>query len=220
MPNSGSFAGLRADLNDPRWGPEGLAWAAAVGGAQDAELQKLRTAALCRLPQYVPDDGLDECGKGFVLPRFPGEANAAYRGRLVQAFAAYKIAGSAAAIITQLQAAGFGDVFLLPVWQSPAPFDPEVATTNYAEFYVFLGPSFGSTGITTSMTGAQVALVTGVVLKWKSAHSVPIKIVLQTSGTAGAPTTASGTTYPIARSTLGDTWAPLDDPNSRLGGYF
>jgi len=231
---SGSFATYRADTNDPRRGADGLAWAAAVGGAQDAEMVLLRQAALCRIPATCPDDGLDELGQAFVLPRYPNESNDTYRARLVAAWSTYKLAGSAAAIVASLQAYGLGDVFCLPVYQSPAPFPPESSSTSYSLFYLFLGPSFGSSGIAplvlgswtlgsatsvlgSTMTSDQLTAIREQVLRWKSAHSYPIKIVLQLTGTAGSPTTATAApTYPIGR-TLGDTWGPLG--SDLLGGF-
>lgn len=197
MPNTGSFEIYLQDIADPRGGAESKAFGAGAGSVMDDEMTLLRTAGLCRLPMYCPDDGLDACGVGFQIQRFVGESNASYRARLVGAFTAWKLGGSALAIITQLQAYGFGDVFILPVWQSPGPFAPESSLTQFDAFYVFLGPNFGTTGVTTSLSTAQIAAVKGVILKWKDAQSLPIKIVLQTSGTAGQPTTGGGTTYQL-----------------------
>src|SRR6185312_15957729 len=99
----------------------------------------LRTAGLSDLPQYVPDDGLDNLGTGaFDLERYPSETNDQYRARLVNAAAAYRVAASAQAIVMQLQAYGFGDVNIVPIWQSPAPFLPETADAGYSCFYLFL----------------------------------------------------------------------------------
>jgi hypothetical protein len=251
---TGSFSTYEQDVLDPRAGAEGVAQAIAYGGIQDQEIIALRTAALCRLPMYCPDDGLDQCGQGFVMPRFNGESNDSYRARLIAAFSTYSIAGSPQALIGSLQAWSPGlQVFVLPVWQSPAPFWPEPTPTtvtvngvsitityNYAEYYVFLGPTFGASGIGPTIVGSMVvgdclvgstmtasqyqqikAQVLGRGIKYAGGY--PIKMILMFSGTSGSPTTAldssTTATYPIGR-VIGDTMAPVGDPTCVVGGYY
>lgn len=218
---TGSFAIYRQDVNDPRWGAEGIAAAVAIGGEQDAEIDRLEVAAKASLPAYCPDDALDACGVDFQLPRYAGESNASYRAQLVNAFAAYKIAGSGLAIIEQLQRYGFGDVFILPVWMSPGPFPPASSLTDYNEFYTFLGPNMGTTGVTTSLSADQLTDVKGIILKWADVGSFPTRIILQTTGAAGAPTGLGSYVYPVGRTIgIGGTLPPLGDPNCKLGGYI
>lgn len=253
--SSGSFIQFRLDLLDPRHGQgggaagdlprypdgsvdEGRAWARAVGSAQDRELVLLRTAALARLPQYTPDDALDQLGQGgFVLERFPDEGDDTYRARLEAAFNTYRLGGTAAGVIASLRAYGFVDVLVLPIWQSPAPIAPATAYTSYSEFYVFLGPGFGTTGILplilgsawnlgisgsgltlgSTMTRAQIIATKRQILRWKAAHGYPVKVFLL----FGAQTTADApalTAYPIGR-TIGDTLPALGDAGCILGGY-
>lgn len=213
MGNTGSFEQYRLDLLDPRHGQaggiagqapvypdgsvdEGRAWAHALGGAQDAEMTLLRTAALSRFPQYMPADGLDALGQGeFALPRMPGQSDDSYRDTLENAFPVYDIGGSADAVANALKAYGIPDVLVLPVWQSPAPFLPETSDTSYSEFYVFLGPDFGVTGIAPLVLGSwtlgsagsvlgstmvrdQIVAVKRLILRWKAAHGYPVKVCL------------------------------------------
>jgi len=105
-----SFREWRQDLNDPRRGADGIAWANSVGVVQDEELALLRVAALARLPKYCPDDGLDLLGKWFELPRYPGTTDDAYRAQIVAVFPTYVEDGSPQAIVDQLHAFGIADV--------------------------------------------------------------------------------------------------------------
>ena len=233
----GTFAAYRlARLRPPLNGPQGETWANVLGGIQDQELALLRVAALSRFPATCPDDGLDLLGQAFDLGRFPGESNDAYRARLAAAWPTYDIAGSAQAIVASLQAYGFVDVLVLPVWQAPAPFLPESSSTSYSEFYVFLGPDMGTTGILplilgswtlgsspgstlgSSATVAQITAAKRQILRWKAAHGLPIRVFLL-FGSQSASAAPALCQYQIGRC-LGDTLTILGSPGFVLGGYY
>ena len=187
---AGSFVAFRKDQNDPRHGSEGLAWHTALGGAQDAEMALLRVAALARLPTYCPDDGLDLLGQAYALPRYPSEANAAYRARLAAAFPTWAKAGTVQAIIDQLVAFGIPDVHVFV----EAGNKPIYAGVWPSRFRVTLGPNFGTTGIGPSqlgmsltlnqsllgstMTVAQRAAIKSLIWFWKAAHGVTCDFLL------------------------------------------
>lgn len=224
MPITGSFEQFRLDILDPRHGQgggiagqppvypdgscdEGRAWAHALGSAQDRELVLLRTAALCRLPKLCPDDALDRLGQGeFLLERYPSETDDAYRARLEQAFPIYALGGTALAVISSLRAYGFGGVSALPIFEASAPIAPATSATSYGEFYVFLGPDVGDTGVLplflgsgtlgsppvtytwtlgdassvlgSTLTRDQIVAVKRQILRWKAAHGYPVKVFL------------------------------------------
>ena len=103
-----------AELPVCRRGPQGIAWAKAMGEGQDQEMALLRVAALSSLPLYCPDDALDAAGTWAAIPRLPGEAHgtttSGYRGRLCATWPTKLKAGTKGGIIDSLQAAGFANV--------------------------------------------------------------------------------------------------------------
>jgi len=223
----GSFVDTRlADV--PAWacGHDGAALQTVLGQDQDAAVRSLEDTVKMASPYLCADDALDACGRRFNLPRYDGEPNgtaplggsggpgaSGYRGRLCAAWDAWVWAGTAKAVTDQLIAYGFRDVDVLPIWQSPAPLAPCSADTDYATFYIKLGPGMGTTGVTTSLSAAQIVTLKAIVAKWKAPGAYPIKIILDTgSGWS------SSTTYPIGR-TWGDTMPVWGDSNAIWGGY-
>jgi hypothetical protein len=240
----GSFVETRlADV--PPWiaGHDGAAVQTALGHDQDAHVKSLEDAAKMASPFLCADDALDAVGRRFSIPRLPGEPNGTapvgglggtggtgYRGRLCAAWSTWQFAGTATGVINAIQAYGIPDVVVLPVYQSPAPIAPESSSTSYSEFYVKLGPNFGTTGIAalilgswilgsallgSTMTANQLADLKRLILRWKATHGLPIKLLLD----FGSGWTSGATWYPIGR-TLGDTWPALGDAGCILGGYF
>lgn len=228
----GGFVTYRvAKLKPPLNGDQAETWATALGGVQDQELALLRVAALSRFPATCPDDGLDLLGQAFALPRLPGQSNDSYRQTLQAAFPTYEIGGSVSGVVAALKAYGFVDVEVLPIFESPGPLNPASADTNYAAFYVKVGPDMGTTGVAplllgswvlgssgsvlgSTMTAVEIKGLKKLVLRWKATHGYPIKILFD-FGDAWESTT----TYPIGR-TLGDTLPALGDPLCILGGYL
>ncbi len=180
--SAGSFVAYRQDVMDPRHGPaEGVAWAKAIGGAQDKEMGLLRAAALARLPVYVPDDGLDACGVGFLLPRMAGETNASYRARLINAWPTYAEAGSAKAIVDALHAYGITDVRVVleeanhggaPSWGAFTSYAKGALVLANGNVYEQVGAP-GTSGAGFGPTGQGQAISDGsVTWAWRCAYSI------------------------------------------------
>lgn len=83
---SDTYAAARiAALRAPIAGPNGRAWAEALGTAQDEETPLLRVAGVARSPLKAPDDALVlVLGSSYARPASPRETNSpeAYRARL------------------------------------------------------------------------------------------------------------------------------------------
>jgi hypothetical protein len=212
---STTFARWRSSkLRPPCNGPMDELFAAVLGAKQDEELALLRIALLSRLPSRCPDDALDALGEWFNLPRFDGEADgtvtSGYRGRLCAAWATWQKAGSADAIIESLKAYGFVDVEIYttcPQYREDGTTVPAwTEQTGYADFWVVLGPDFGTLGTiepltmpftlgspTTLGTTAPDTVINAIkqqILRWKAAHAFPVNIVFYFSGVIlGAPLT-------------------------------
>ncbi len=187
-----TFVSVRlAELRDPMNGPQAQALARALGSAQDDEMARLRVAALARLPLYCPDDALDGVGRWLNIERFPSETDDAYRDRIKEAWATWKIAGSADAIVKSLQAYGITDVQVVSDYDFGS-------THDYSMFVVILGPDFGTLAFEeqtwgtfswgddstwgSTATEEQRDQIIGQILKWKSAHSVPVFVCLDFGG--------------------------------------
>jgi hypothetical protein len=168
-------------------GPEGQALARALGEAQDDEATRLRIAALSRLPALCPDDALDGVGAWLELPRFEGEGDGTYRGRLVAGWTTWSEAGSAQAIEDSLRAYGIPDVRVVEEGESPT-----LPGSWYSRFRVELGPDFGATGIAapllgdvtlgdfylgTTATVRQRRAINAQVLKWKAVHALFVDVI-------------------------------------------
>jgi hypothetical protein len=213
MARDGSFARYREALLGPcNNGPEGRGYARGLGNVCDAQVDLLRLAALCRLPTRCPDDALDHVGAWLQIPRFPGEPDGTlttgYRGRLCAAWATWKKAGSAQAIIDSLHAYGFVDVEVFTTCEQVnddgtiVPAWPE--HDGYSDFWVLLGPDFGTIappetqtwgeftwgGQTVWSSTAALSLfqaVRGQVLKWKAAHAHPVRVIFYVDGFVWGP---------------------------------
>jgi len=161
---------------------DGIAYARGVGAVQDAEMARLRVAALADVPAWCPDDALDGVGGFLRLPRLGGEPNGTaqprmgYRGRLCAAFAAWALAGSKAAIIASLNAWGLPDVTIVNDYEKSPPWPG----SWYTRFEVDVGPSFGTFGWGpgNDPTVDQQKQMVGQILKWKWICSLPVKILL------------------------------------------
>lgn len=188
MPRESSFEAYRpTTLPASIGGPFARLLTSTLGRMQDEELDLLEVAVKARLPRYCPDDGLDKLGAAFQLPRFPGEAHAAYRGRLQAAWTTWEEAGAATSIEGQIRGYGVTDVRCYP--------NDELGDAyEYSAFVVKLGPDFGTTGIGEQLWGdftwggdttwgstatpAQRNALCRMVLRWKAAHGLPVKVVL------------------------------------------
>lgn len=179
--STGSFVAWRVDLNDPRRGDEGIAWAGAVGGAQDAELALVRTASLSRLPATCPDDGLEQLGLAYALQRLPGQSNASYRATLVAAMPTYQIGASPGGIISALHSYGIVNVAVFPDEQSTYP------AGWYSRFDVVLGPNFGTLAVQRAVISPLLCTTTASFLVPAAGLNVTITVDAISPGLVGAP---------------------------------
>lgn len=190
-----------AELAPSIAGPQGEAFARAMGQEQDAETPLLRMAALSRLATDCPDDALDGCGRWMQIERFEGEEHGAaadqsgYRGRLMRGWTTWKEAGSPQALVDSLGAWGLGPATVLQNFQVSGGY----AGGNYAAFKILVGPDFGVYGGQWAPTTAQKRAVSKQLLKWKSAHSLPLQVVLRYHGEL------LGVDFVLGESALGGT---------------
>lgn len=177
----------------PFRGPVGLALAGAVGEQQDAELALLRTAVLSWSPVRCPADALPMLGHALQIERYAADTDDSYRARLVAAWETWAEAGAATSIETQIRAFGIPDVRVYTQaddrWRA-GPGDGE-----FSHFDVACGPDFGDLYVHpltcgswtcgdehsvcgTTMTRAQIVALKRIILKWKSAHGYPVRLIL------------------------------------------
>ncbi len=170
---------------------QGEAWCDGLGAIEDTEHALAKSTAKARFPRLAPVDGLDILGEAYALERYPEEQDATYRSRLAVAFPTWRKAGSPEAIEDQFRAYGIIDV---RVWE-----DHEITLgpgSWYSRFIVTIGPDFGVlSALTPTLEGtaiqgfptlqgasgvsiAQIQLLKKIILKFKSAHSYPLGIVL------------------------------------------
>lgn len=234
-------------LRIPLRGEFGQQLAAAAGKMRDEEIALCRWALLSRLPSRCPDDALDAVGRMLKIERYPGETNASYRGRLVAAWPTWETAGSDEGIEEQIKAFGIPDARVYADFEGQ--FGPGPQGSWYTRFWVVLGPDFSSTGIGPMLLGswtlgtgtlgstaakAQIRALKRLILKWKSSHGLPVRIILlfgdgPVLGVGFGSTKplklgqftlggASKISWPMAR-TLGDTLPTLGSPGFVLGGF-
>lgn len=227
----GSFEFQRQSKLPPWLDDEaGRAFVGVPGAMQDAELRRLKDGVLARFPLDAPDDALDALGRNFQLERYPGEADAAYRGRLAAAWEAWTWAGTKRGVAAALEGYGIADVAIREDWEGTF-----AEGEQYSRFWVFLGPDLpwdalelgefelgGSETLGSTATAAEIAQVKRLVLKWKSSHGYPVRIVLAFEDVAlldflSLPFTLGGddTSWVLGR-TMADT---LDTMPFTLGGY-
>jgi hypothetical protein len=188
----GSFREYRLEQLDPVLRDEaGEAWSEGLGDREDVELELMKSAAQARLPGRCPDDALGPVGEAYALDRYPAHTDATYRAALKIAFPTHRKKGAAEAIEDQIRAFGIPDVRVYAAYEGEFGPDPRA---DYAEFWVFLGPDFGSTGIGllilgdwilgsgatlgTTATRAQIVSLKRIILRWKALHGYPVKIIL------------------------------------------
>ncbi|MEP7123140.1 MAG: hypothetical protein ABJE95_19585 [Byssovorax sp.] len=174
----------------------GIAFEGTLGAEQDAELARLKDAArMSASPFLCPDDALDRMGADFDIERFDGEANgtttSGYRGRLCAAWTTWQKAGSPQAVIDSLIAYGLLEVAVVQDFEGNY-FQGDM----YNRFEVRLGPHFGALGFQPlvapfipdaegTITGGSTATLREIqaikrqILKWKAAHSYPVRVALQ-----------------------------------------
>lgn len=166
----------------------------------------------------ITDDALDLAGGNRNMERYATETAAQYLARLKTAWTTWKTATSVAAIETQLTLAGFASARVYtpkrshPVtgaahgdWLRPPFTHPVTGASWWSRFWIFVPegswtygpvPVCGAVGLVASSsvlcgTGASVATVStlrGIAKKWRAAHIVCLRIILEEN----APTCGTG----------------------------
>ena len=201
MSKPGAFEAARLGELPPNLnGVQGRGVVATLGRAQDVEQAKLTEAVLIRYPIRTPDDALQFLGESSDIERLPGEPDGTvnpptgYHGRLIGRWETWKKAGSAQGIIASLTFYGVPDVTIAQDWQTGI-----VPGAWYSRFDVILGPAMpwvpmilgtwvlGETGtLGSSATVLEVLAVKRQILKWKAAHSYPVRIILDFGAVAAS----------------------------------
>jgi hypothetical protein len=233
MTKPGTFEGARLGELPPYLdGVQGRGIVRVLGRAQDVEQAKLTDAVLIRYPLRTPIDALDHLGASSNIERFTGEPNGTpvpptnYHGRLVGRWDTWIKAGSAQGIIDSLNYYGIADVTVAQDWQTGI-----VPGAWYSRFDVILGPTLpytpmilgvwvlGESGtLGSSATVLEVKAIKRQILKWKSAHSYPVRIILDFGAVAASgfgPDAGDMAVWHLGKLFGEDTSMPFT-----LGGYI
>lgn len=132
---------------------------------------------------------LRQIGVTRQIERYPGETDQQYSDRLAGAFPAWRRAGTASAIESQLAAFGIVDIQTWEEWQFFLTLSNEYGN----RFEMVLGPNYGSLGWTGCKLGEvvlgaatlgignadplQVQAIPRIILKWKHAWSFPLRVL-------------------------------------------
>lgn len=163
----------------PGWlrNPYGAAYDGALGEQKDFELSKIKQGILARYANTAPLDALPLIAADRGVPQGPNEPLEHYLPRLINAWGAWQIAGTAWGILSQLNAAGYGSAY--------------VVQTNG----VIYGPSGGT--VTHAGTGSGVVSVAGIT---QTAINFVLKITTGSSPSNNGQFSFSfdgGTTYTV-----------------------
>lgn len=182
------FSDYEVELAPPwlrgRWGE---AWGRASGLVKDLVAEGAMQAVKARFLRAGPPDALAYAGNDRWIERAPGEADAVYRARLLQAFETWRLAGTSKGILRALAIIGYPKATIYESHQW-FPKDP-----RWWRFWIVIDPPHGfslwrlgdGTKLGTKLLGldkpdgkAALDLLRRVVRKWKAAHAVCANIVL------------------------------------------
>jgi len=145
------------------WGQK---WTTAVGIEADASAQAGRVAL--RAPwlghEDSPNDALIPAGAERRMPRYSVETDAEYRARLLNAWIAYRYAGSAQAITGQLEAFGFLDASVISAIELGEP----AHSDWWSRFWVII--PIGAHSYSGSIPAEDQAAIIALIKKWKPAQ--------------------------------------------------
>lgn len=205
---------LRAYWGERMWGVYALmSDLITEGSAQAIKAHMLRE-------DTSPDDALPLVGADRRMPRYDGETNLQYRNRMIDAWDAYELGGTAAAITGQLELFGLDNTRCISQHGGWA-FENPVDTTNWSRFVVIIeqthpwtaGPGNYGTGLLygsaltygTDATPGELDTVLGIIKKWKPGHSKnPYVLVVLDGDYYGQPalTYGGGSTYSATADTV------------------
>jgi hypothetical protein len=183
----------------------GLRLVGSVAGLlSDVLLEGARVAINVRTLRspLFPYDGLDLVGSERMLPRFPGEAHATYKTRLLDAWKIWRQAGTAGGIIHLFTRLGFAITI-----RNNAEWNWDNHPENWSRFWVIIDdhpwvsdglwqdPGVWDDGGTwdTNATPDQVRAVRSIVRNFKAAHEVVPAIVIVLNDSAWLASQPDGT---------------------------
>lgn len=156
----------------------GQRWTTAVGIEADATAQAVRVAlhAPWLAHEDSPNDALASAGSERRMPRYSVETDDEYRARLLNAWLAYRYAGSEQSVIWQLEAFGFSGVTILDA----IDMGPVTQENWWSEFWVVV--PFGGHGYIGSIPVADQAAIIALIKKWKPAQWICGSVTFITGG--------------------------------------
>src|SRR5689334_18450678 len=95
--------------------PTGQAFQGALGDVEDSFVDRAKQSVKARFPLLAPTDALDAIGVERQIPRGPGEHDAPYAARLVDAWNSWPNAGTPFGMLRAFYATGYTNVVLAQV---------------------------------------------------------------------------------------------------------
>jgi len=162
------------------------------GAMLDEELAKLKAGRVAWLPEHAPPDALEKLVDIFKIPRFPGESDEAYDGRLLAVWETWAQAGLPQGIVASLNAYGIVDAAVYRFDDGHFSSAPDW----FSMFWVVIGPEmpFGplllddfdldAATLGSTATSEDVRAVKGQSYYWKASHALFVKVILRFPGDA------------------------------------
>jgi hypothetical protein len=181
----------------PPWlcGPWGSRLIGAITDQVDEASSRILQASFApRVSHDPPEDALAVTGEERGIQRYPGETAGQYRARLDGAWLAWSQAGSALAILSQLEAAGLpgARLYRASEWSRAEP-------GYWSVFWVYVSEDYSPP----APSAQQAAVWASIVRKWKAANWICGGIILQHAGSAWG---TGGTWGASSRGAWGRQW--------------
>lgn len=177
------LAARLADMRPIRWlGELAESLARAIGELQDEEVDKLKAGASFASPKYCPDDAITLLANIFQMPTFAGFTAEQLRALCSEAFPIWEEIGLPQAIIRALTLYGIPEVevFNYADWPTPDQW--------FSKFYVRIAGQFtpllwgdwswGEATWGSNATGAEIRIISKLIVFCKSPQSLPVSIVV------------------------------------------
>lgn len=204
-------------------GPKNRAWLRASGDLKDSLVDRAKVAVKARFFKLAPADALQRGGAERQLERAPGDTNATFAARLVDAWDLWRFAGVAKGLLTALRDLGYSNAIVSIVnglaytldgagelvrTQLPAGSWACDATPAFWSKFVVVLPA-NPWGEDPADDDPRIELLRRTVRRWKSAHSTCADIAVINAGrTWDWPLTTDGATPRTwdAQEAAGWTW--------------
>jgi hypothetical protein len=225
---SGEFRAYRRSLvPTTHQRPTGQAFQGALGDVEDSLIDRAKQAVKARFPLLAPSDALDAIGVERQLPRGPGEQDAAYAARLVDAWQSWLNAGTPFGMLRAFWATGYTNVVLAQVRggkqytldangalaiSSGGTWTPTYAGDPFWSKFTVIFPSplpasWVSGGVPSS-TSNEANFIRSLISTWKPGHATTDRIIIVTAGRVlGYPATRTLGTGTLGGGTA-TYWSP------------